>query len=219
MELINSRWEELRGGVSIPASLAEGDMEHPMNTDEHTARLQLDQMISREPRRLPTRIGRLIRDDFAAEDLAQESLVRALRNLATVRGSDEALLCKWLDRIACNVAFNYARDESRRPGRVSIDARDDLPESLPSPEPDPALAAGLAEDQRTLLEVMRSLPTDLRNVFILRDVEGLSTLDTAAALGITDGLVKWRLHHARKVLRQKLAEHAPELVVRSNQSQ
>jgi RNA polymerase sigma-70 factor (ECF subfamily) len=183
-----------------------------MNRDESNARDRLDQMISREPRRLPTRIGRLIRDDFAAEDLAQESLVRALRNLETVRGTDEALLCKWLDRIARNVAFNYARDEGRRPASVSIDAQDDLPGSLPSPEPDPGTAAIMAEDQQTLLEVMHALPAEFRIVFILRDVEGLSTLDTAATLRISDGLVKWRLHHARKLLRQKLAEPTPEPV-------
>src|SRR5215467_2807372 len=156
-----------------------------MNRDENEARARLDQMISREPRRLPTRIGRLIRDDFAAEDLAQESLVRALRNLTTVRGTDEALLCKWLDRIACNVAFNYSRDEGRRPSSMSIDARDDLSGSLPSAEPDPALAADIADDRRRLSEVMRSLPSDLRVVFTLRDVEGLSTLDTASTLGIS----------------------------------
>jgi len=179
-----------------------------MNTDENSARDRLTQMISREPRRLPSRIGRLIRDDFVAEDLAQESLVRALRNLATLRGTDEALLCKWLDRIACNVAFNHSRDEGRRPAGVSIDGSDSLPGSLPSVEPDPAAAASTVEDQRTLIDVVRSLPGDLRAVFILRDVDGLSTLDTAAMLGISDGLVKWRLHQARKVLRHKLAERA-----------
>src|SRR5262249_59514534 len=93
-----------------------------MEGHEGHAHARLAEMITREPRRLPNRIGRLIRDDIAAEDLAQESLVRALRNLATLRGADEAVLCKWLDRIACNVSFNYVRDQGRQPAGLSMDA-------------------------------------------------------------------------------------------------
>src|SRR5262245_16835660 len=106
-------------------------------------------MIAREPRRLPTRIGRLVHDDIVAEDLAQESLVRALRNLVTLRGTDEAVVCLWLDRIARNVAFNYTRDQSRQPIGMSIDAdAGALAGTLPDREPEPAAAVGEADTQR-----------------------------------------------------------------------
>lgn len=180
-----------------------------MDELERSARTCLTEMITREPRRLPTRIGRLIRDDVAADDLAQESLVRALRGLATLRGADEALVCKWLDRIACNVAFNHSRDQGRRPVGVSIDADDGaLAATLPTPEPEPAVAVGRTELQHALVELIRALPAEIREVLVLRDVEGLSTAETARSLGIGEGLVKWRLHHARRRLRDQLAEHA-----------
>src|SRR5687768_13997500 len=123
-------------------------------------------MIAREPQRLPSRIRRLIRDDVAAEDLAQESLVRALRNMATLRGADEGLVCKWLDRIACNVAFNYTRDEGRRPAGVSIDADGGaLAAELLAPEPQPAAALGQTEVRHALLDLIRALPAEIRAVF------------------------------------------------------
>jgi RNA polymerase sigma-70 factor (ECF subfamily) len=180
-----------------------------MEGQEGRARARLAEMIAREPRRLPKRIGRLIHDGVAAEDLAQESLLRALRNVATLRGADEAVVCKWLDRIACNLAFNYARDEGRRPVGVSIDADvSGLAATLPSLEPEPAVAISQAEVQHALLDLIRALPAEIRAVLILRDVEGLSTAESASALGIGEGLVKWRLHQARKQLREQLAEQA-----------
>jgi DNA-directed RNA polymerase specialized sigma24 family protein len=57
------------------------------------ARTRPAQMIARQPRRLPNRIGRLIHGDVAAEDLAQESLVHALRKVANLRGAEEAFVC------------------------------------------------------------------------------------------------------------------------------
>jgi RNA polymerase sigma-70 factor (ECF subfamily) len=81
-----------------------------------------------------------------------------------------------------------------------------LAAALPAPEPEPATAVGQAEVRHTLLDLIRALPAELRAVFILRDVEGLSTAETAAALGIGEGLVKWRLHHARRRLRDQLDE-------------
>jgi|GEM_PF-3020357 len=182
-------------------------MEHA----ETSAHDRLVEMITREPTRLMRRIGRLIRDDVVAEDLAQESLVRALRNITTVRDSDEGLVCKWLDRIAYNVAANYSRDQGRRPVGVSLDAEDNtLAERISAPEPEPAAAIVQAEVQHALLDLIRALPPEIRAVFLLRDVEGVSTADTAKALGIDEGLVKWRLHTARKRLRAQLIAHASD---------
>jgi DNA-directed RNA polymerase specialized sigma24 family protein len=57
------------------------------------ARTRPAQMIARQPRRFPNRIGRLIHADIAAEDLAQESLVHALRRVASLRSAEEAFVC------------------------------------------------------------------------------------------------------------------------------
>jgi RNA polymerase sigma-70 factor, ECF subfamily len=77
---------------------------------------------------------------------------------------------------------------------------------LPTPEPEPPKVVMQAEAQRALLDLISALPPEVRSVFILRDVEGLSTSKTAATMGISEGLVKWRLHHARKRLREQLIE-------------
>ena len=168
------------------------------------ARDCLARMIAREPTRLPRRIVRLVHDAGLAEDLAQESLVRALRSIATVRGGNEGTVCAWLDRIARNVAFNHARD-ARRPGDASLDAGDGaLAATIGDPAPEPPAAVAEAEARCALLDAIRALPPDLRDVFLMRDAEGRSTAEKAAALGIGEGLVKWRLHHARKRLRAQL---------------
>ncbi|WP_110516003.1 sigma-70 family RNA polymerase sigma factor [Herpetosiphon llansteffanensis] len=176
-----------------------------MEASELNAHDRLIAMITREPQRLMRRIGRLISDDFVAEDLAQESLVRALRNITSVRQSDEGVVCKWLDRIAHNVAINYARDQGRQPLGVSLDAPNAVySETISTNEPEPAAMLVQAEVQHELLDLIRALPAEFRAVFLLRDVEGLSTAATAQALAIDEGLVKWRLHKARKRLRAQL---------------
>lgn len=182
-----------------------------MEFQEPIARERLTAMIIREPHRLSTRIRRLIYDNLTAEDLAQESLVRALRRLDTLRGTaDEALLCKWLDRIACNVAFNHVRNQHRRPAMISLDAAvDPLAERLHAREPDPAAMVSQTETQDELWELIHALPSDIRAVFILRDIRELSTAETAGILGIKEGLVKWRLSRARQHLREQLSDIAP----------
>jgi RNA polymerase sigma-70 factor (ECF subfamily) len=198
-----------RGNDTLAADMPPAAEEPEMEGREGRARARLAEMIEREPRRLSTRIGRLVHDELVAEDLAQESLLRALRNVATLRGTEYGLVCKWLDTIATHVAYNYARDERRRPLGVSIEAEaGDLTSRLPAAEPEPDAVVGQAEVQEALLGLIRALPPEYRAVFILRDVERRSTAETALALGISDGLVKWRLHHARRQLRDRLARAA-----------
>ena len=180
-----------------------------MPSKTETGQHILSAMIAREPQRLTRRIQRIIRDETTAEDLAQESLVRALRGLLTLRGqAEEPLLCSWLDRIARNAAYNYVRDRNRRPDEMSLDdpepESEPLAERLPSTDLDPALVCSQKEARHRLHTLIQNLPADLRAVFLLREMEELSTADTAAALGIGEGLVKWRLHRARALLRERL---------------
>jgi RNA polymerase sigma-70 factor, ECF subfamily len=170
-----------------------------MADDKDCKQQTLTTMIEREPHRLTTRIGRIIRDEISAEDLAQEALLRALRSLASV-GSDggEARMCAWLDRIARNLAYNHIRDTGRRPVAQPLD------DQFQSKEPDPAQACVSADTRTHLFTLIQGLPSGLREVFLLREQEGLSTAQTAAMLEIGEGLVKWRLHRAKQLLRQTL---------------
>lgn len=173
--------------------------------DRRAAEHVLSEMISREPRRLPTRIGRIIRDEFTAEDLAQDALLRALRSLAGLRGEpEEPLLCAWLDRIARNVAYNHLRDARPAPATLSEPETGVTPTAPPTD--DPAIAFQATATREQLRDLIRLLPPGLRQVFLLRESEGLSTRETAEALGIKPNLVKLRLHRARQLLRGWLRE-------------
>lgn len=161
----------------------------------------LGEMIQREPTRLSARIGRMIRDQVTAEDLAQDALLRALHGLHTLRGEPaEPVMCAWLDRIARNVAFNYVRNQGRRP----IHEGDAQLENLATEGLDPGSAVASDDATAHLISLVQALPPDLKQVFLLREMEGLSTAATAQLLGIKDGLVKWRLHKARQRLQTSL---------------
>jgi RNA polymerase sigma-70 factor (ECF subfamily) len=139
----------------------------------------------------------ILSDDAEAEDVAQEAYVRAFRELATFRG--EARFSTWLTRIACHEALARVKKRSRL---VSITGGE-------PPEP-PAERSGPEKDLQNrelhavLREAVEALPDPLRAVFCLREVEGLSTEQTADALGLTTENVRVRLHRAKLSLRQKL---------------
>lgn len=176
----------------------------------------LSTMIALDPKRQSRTIKRIIREEETAEDLAQESLIRALRGLNSIRGNlEEPLLCNWLDRIARNLALNYIRDKNRKPTSVSLN--DDSPgnyplmDSIPSSSQDPDQNCSQIEASKQLYQLIQSLPSELRTVFLLRKMENLSTIETSTLLNISEGLVKWRLHQARKSLREMLSGKNIEL--------
>ena len=144
----------------------------------------------------------ILADDAEAEDVAQEAWLRAFRELAGFRG--EARFATWLTRIACHEAL--ARVHKRR-RLVPITGGD----GGEPPEP-PAEAPGPERDleNRELQDLLRAavevLPDPLRAVFCLREIELLSTEQTADALGLTVENVRVRLHRAKRSLRQTLDE-------------
>lgn len=167
----------------------------------------LARMLEEQPARLPRRLRGIVHDPHVAEDLAQEAVARASAGLCRLRGgSEEALLCAWLDRIARNVAFNHLRDASRRPSPQPLDM---TPEAeIADRAPDPEASALLADMRRALRDALDGLPGELVDVVIARLVHERSTADTARALGISEALVRWRLHRARAQLRERLGAEA-----------
>jgi RNA polymerase sigma-70 factor, ECF subfamily len=167
----------------------------------------LAQMLEEQPARLPRRLRRIVRDPHLAEELAQDALARAGGNLCRLRGgSDEALMCAWLDRIARNVAFNHLRDSSRRPSSQPLDTTREA--QLADTTEDVAASLLLADTRRELRDALDELPAEFADVVIARLVHERSTADTADQLGISEALVKWRLHRARAQLRERLSTAA-----------
>src|SRR5262245_28199652 len=158
------------------------------------------------------RVARVIvRDDAEAEDVMQEAYVRAFAQLAQFEG--RASWGTWVTRIAVNEALARVRRRGRFVD-ADIDGREEsngMPFQNRSPDdphstdpPGPEDHASARQLVNFLEGAVDALPDIYRTVFVLREVEGLSTADTAGALDISEELVKVRLHRARAELRRIL---------------
>lgn len=138
----------------------------------------------------------IVGDAGEAEDVIQDAYVRAFEHLDQFAG--RAKFSTWLTRIA----VHEASARRRRRGRQS-----DIEESLPtlaSTAASPEQHAANHEFGQTIEAALAALPEVYGSVFMLREVEGLSTAETAASLGINGETVKTRLHRARALLRNHI---------------
>ncbi|MBY5757664.1 RNA polymerase sigma factor [Rhizobium leguminosarum] len=165
-------------------------------------------IVQRHNQRLFRAARAIIRNDAEAEDVVQAAYVKAFTNLATFRG--EAQLSTWLTRITLNEALGRVRARTNTTGLEEIDMQTmapggevlQFPSSVSATDPETELARSQA---RHLLEnAVDELPDDFRAVFVLRDVEGMSTDEAASYLGIRPETAKTRLHRARKMMRRSI---------------
>lgn len=167
----------------------------------------LERMLTEQPQRLTNRMLPVVRDRDLAEDLSQETLARALKSLATLRGpAEEALVCGWLEAIAANVVRSHARSASRRPATVDLEHVLELADERSDRAPDEMVSD--AEAGRALAGLIADLPPGLSEVFVRRVVDEQPTAAVAASMGISEDLVRWRLRRARTLLRQRIDESA-----------
>ena len=165
-------------------------------------------IMERHNRQLYRVARSVLREDAEAEDVVQETYLRAFTHLDGFRG--EARLATWLTRIALNEALERLR--KRRPSveLKQIDAINEQGEArvifLPTArqEGDPEAAAARAEIRRLIERAIDQLPDPFRLVFVLRDIEEMSVEATACQLGLRPETVKTRLHRARRLLRRSL---------------
>ena len=150
----------------------------------------------------------ILGDDAEAEDVMQDAYVRAYTHLDQFAGN--ARFSTWLTRIAVYEALARAR---RRRRVVEIDAMPDLTrDNLTRSEDRSPERRAIDRDLEAVLETaMQGLPDTYRPVVMLRDVEGMSTLETAECLGLSEPVVKTRLHRGRALLRREIAERAGAL--------
>lgn len=172
------------------------------------------QLIEPHEKRLYNLALRITGSREDAEDVLQDTLLSALEHLHDFRG--DAAFGTWLYRIAMHNAFRILR---KRRGNESVSLEELIAEKvdegedvIPHPEfiaewRDPAEVAEENELKRILEEAIQQLPESYRAVFLLRDVEGLSTKEVADILGISEGNVKVRLLRARLKLREILSRY------------
>ena len=135
-----------------------------------------------------------------AEDAMQDAFLSAFKAWAGFRA--ESSPTTWLYRIAVNAALQRVR---RRPDDYLVE-RDEEAAQIVDWTGDAASAAVRAELHAQLEHAVALLPPDLQVALVLRDIEGLSTAETAAVMELTEAAVKSRLHRARAVLRRHLQE-------------
>jgi RNA polymerase sigma-70 factor (ECF subfamily) len=144
-----------------------------------------------------------------AEDVMQDAFLKAYEKLEQFQGNSK--FYTWLVRIAVNESLMRLR--KRRTGKmVSIDEEIEteegsVPRDLADWAPDPEQNYNQAELAEILRKTIQGLPPGFRIVFVLRDVEGLSTEETAETLGLSIPAVKSRLLRARLQLRERLSRY------------
>lgn len=143
-----------------------------------------------------TLAARVLGDRHLAEDVVQDTFLQALRKLHTWRG--EGSIDGWIYRIGYRQAIAQMRRRRDLPT-----APEELPDAV-APEAGPERQALTQELADRIDAALAELTMPLRTAFVLRDVEGLSTVAVAQALGISESAVKMRLKRARLALRVKL---------------
>ncbi|MBZ5513362.1 MAG: sigma-70 family RNA polymerase sigma factor [Acidobacteriia bacterium] len=143
-----------------------------------------------------------------AEDVLQEAFLKAFVHLPDFR--EDSRFYTWLVRIAVNEGLMKLR-KRRSDKSVAIedkvdDEGDVMPRDFADWKPNPEQQYAQAEIEAILRNSAQSLSPGFRTVFLLRDVDGLSTQETAEILGISEGAVKARLFRARLQLREELSK-------------
>ena len=172
----------------------------------------LREIMRRHNRRLFRAARSVIGSDWEAEEVVQDAYVKAFRAFATFR--EEAALGTWLTRIAINEAQARLRGRREALPLTELDERT-ASGIIPFPagaSTDPERQTAVGQIRVLLESAIDGLPAPFREVFILRQVDGLSTEETARTLGIAPETVKTRLHRARSRLRRALQDElAPAL--------
>jgi RNA polymerase sigma-70 factor (ECF subfamily) len=157
-------------------------------------------LVRRHNQRLYRTIRAVLRDDRNVEDVMQQAYIDAYVHLNQFRG--DAKFATWLTRIAVNRAI---RSRGQRRGlELVVDDHESAVESMPAHNIDPEHAMYGHELKVVLESLIEQLPEPFRLVFVMREVEGLSTAETAACLDINEDTVKTRLHRGKRLLQEHI---------------
>ena len=159
-------------------------------------------LMRRYNQRLYRVVISILRDPDETQDVMQEAYVRAYQHLSQFEG--RAAFSTWLTRIAVHEALARLRMRERNQQFCSDPNDGEISVSPGIPALDPEQTVSKAELNRMLEEAVLGLPEQYRTVLMLRDVEEMSTSETAAALSLSEENVKVRLHRGRAMVRRDL---------------
>jgi len=155
------------------------------------------------------RIARhLVGDEELARDIAQDVFFRLFRVIHRFRKGGR--FDPWLHRMTVHLGIDALRRERPHRQTASLEEISGRQDTVSSPQPGPAQALGAQEVRRLFADLSRRLGRRQRAAFILREIEGLSTLEVAEVLGTSESTVRNHILQARKVLQKALRERFPE---------
>ncbi len=192
------------GAATMPASPSDEDLVARALANDVSA---FEQLLERHEGRLYRLASRMMKDEDDAREVLQEAFVSAWKGLKTFEGKSQ--FGSWIYRVVANAALMALRSKRRHPSSVSVDDMESstleaaVAEAGHGPNwarrPDDELQS--TELRKAVDLAIAALPESQRVVFQLRDVDQLSTEETAEVLGINEPNVKTRLHRARLALR------------------
>lgn len=192
---------ESGGTAVVPSSLSDAEIVRRVRSGD---RALFEVLMRRHNQRVYRTARAVLKDEREVEDVMQQAYVNAFTHLQQFE--ERSQFSTWLTRIVLNEALGRRRKqlaESKALVASGDDSRSgELMESVTSPQPDPEHQAYAQELRRVLERAVDTLPEAYRTVFMLRDIEGLSTSETGDGLGLGAEAVKTRLHRARAMIRQ-----------------
>ena len=171
-------------------------------------RAAFEELVRRTSRLVFVRLYLETNDRHRAEDLLQDTYLLAFRSLD--RLAEPAGFRAWLLTIAHNVAFDAARRAARHKRTPGGRAESAELDRLPGRDPGPAAEASRAEQRRTVLAALASLPEEYRHPLALRYLAGADYETICTQLGLSNGSLRGLLHRGLQMLRRRLP---PELAV------
>ena len=192
---------EPREDASRPGSGAEQSDLELVRRAQRGERGAFDLLVLRYQHKVVKLVARLLRDRTEAEDVAQEAFVKAYRALGSFRG--DSAFYTWLYRIAVNTARNTLASRQRRPLAYEAglsEAEQTAVEARMRHADTPEATALSDEIHQAVNRAIGELPEDLRTAIVLREVEGLSYEEIAAAMDCPVGTVRSRIFRAREAI-------------------
>jgi RNA polymerase sigma-70 factor (ECF subfamily) len=167
-----------------------------------------DLLVRKYQHKVVKLVLRYVRNPAEAEDIAQEAFIKAYRALPQFRG--DSAFYTWMYRIAINTAKNSLASRDRSPIRYDLDLTD--PEESHGvqtklQDPDTPEGMALTEEIRGIVNsAIDALPEELKTAIVLRELDGLSYEEIAAAMGCPVGTVRSRIFRAREAIDKRLRE-------------
>lgn len=196
MGTIQPKAEEDFSELALVQAAKKGDLE------------AFSQLVKRYDRNVFRIAQHITHNEEDAQDVVQDAFLKAYQNLGQFQGNSK--FYTWLVRIAVNEALMKLR-RRRSDKTVSLDEdveteEGSMPREVADWSPNPEQLFRQSELGEILRKTIQGLPSGFRTVFVLRDVEGLSTEETAEMLGLSIPAVKSRLLRARLQLRERLSK-------------